>query len=43
MKGAIDGRGDITGYVLGEVFAPGDYYNDGKLAYFLRWQLLFSF
>ncbi len=43
VKGAIDGRGDITGYVLGEVFAPGDYYNDGKLAYFLRWQLLFSF
>ena len=43
VKGAVDGRGDITGYLLGEVFAPGDYYNDGKLAYFLRWQLLFSF
>ena len=43
VKGAFDGRGDITGYVLGELFNPGDYYNDGKPAWFLRWQLLFSF
>ena len=43
VKGAVDGRGDITGYVLGEMLVPQGYYNDGKPAYFLRWQLMFSF
>lgn len=30
-------------YVLGEVLDPDDYYNSGKTAYFLRWEMVFKF
>lgn len=36
-------RFEIFGHVIGEVFNPGDYYDTGKPAYFIRWQVEFKF
>ena len=45
-KGREDGaceRFEIFGHLLFEHFAPGDYYETGKPAYFVRWQVDFKF
>lgn len=34
---------NIDCYVLGEILDPGDYYNSGKVAYFLRWEIMLKF
>lgn len=34
---------NVNCYVLGEVLDPGDYYNSGKTAYFLRWEIMLKF
>jgi len=36
-------RFSIFGHVIGEVFNPGDYYESGKPAYFIRWEFNFRF
>ncbi len=34
---------EIFGHLLAEVFNPGDYYDSSRPAYFLRWELNFTF
>lgn len=34
---------NVNCYVLGEVLDPDDYYNSGKTAYFLRWEIMLKF
>ena len=43
-KGAtgID-RFELFGHIVAEVFQPGDYFDSGKPAYFIRWQIDFRF
>lgn len=36
-------RIEIVAHVIGELFNPGDYYESGRPAYFVRWQLDFKF
>lgn len=36
-------RLEIFGHVIAELFNPGDYYETGRPAWFVRWQLVFSF
>lgn len=34
---------NLCGYLLAEAFFPDDYYTSDKTAYFLRWQIAYSF
>lgn len=36
-------RFEIFGHVMAELFNPGDYYDSSRPAWFLRWELMFSF
>ena len=36
-------RFEVFGHLLAELFNPGDYYETSKPAWFIRWQLEFSF
>ena len=36
-------RIEIVAHVVGELFNPGGYYESGRPAYFVRWQLDFKF
>lgn len=36
-------RFEVFGHLLAEVFHPGDYYDSSRPAYFLRWELTFTF
>ena len=33
----------MYGHLIGEVLNPGDYYDTDKPAYFVRWQIDFTF
>ncbi len=44
VKGAIDGRGQVTGLVRAEAFAPGEYTSPrDEMAYFLRFQVMIAY
>ena len=36
-------RFEIFGHVMAELFNPGDYYDSSRPAWFLRWELMFTF
>ena len=36
-------RFEVFGHVIAELFNPGDYYDSSRPAWFIRWELIFSF
>ena len=36
-------RFEVFGHVMAELFNPGDYYDSSRPAWFIRWELIFSF